>query len=270
MVSVFSKKISIWHGIYWLILTVVINVFLLTICPGKINDAAMDNISFASTIVSIVLAVVSIIYSLQSGFSSSSQLDSIKDIEGNIKNELTKFQGLRETISDAVRPIESIVGDIQKTTGDLQKAQDNINRNLGDLNKTVSLSVIDKKDSSKKRNITLTHTMVVSLYAAVKSNETGMDIPFHIFANFMGFKSHYAEGMLEALSALDDGIKIEQGSSSTRKKVTKFSEETFGTKKELKEKAEANSNKRIGVDFVAAIDEYYSDKKNQQSKDSVE
>ena len=141
--------------------------------------------------------------------------------------------------------------------------------NLEGLNNTFTLKVSDTKDSSKKRNVTLTHTMVVALYAAAKSKESNMDIPYHIFANFMGFKSHYAEGMLEALSALDDGIKLEIGSSSTRKKVTNFDENTFGSISELREKAISNPNKRIGADFIAAIDEYFSNVKNQQAKDSI-
>ena len=58
-------------------------------------------------------------------------------------------------------------------------------------------------------------------------------------------------------------------SSSTRKKVTSFNEETFGAVSELRAKAMANTNKRIGADFIAAIDDYYSDIKNQQPKDSV-
>ncbi len=272
----FSKKVSIWHIIYLIVLTVIVNVFLLAICPGRVSDAAMDNISFASAIVSIVLAVVSIVYSLQSGYSSTNQFEGIKNIEGNIQEELRKFQDLRDTISQAVKPIKDIVGeiqkttvDIQKTTGDIQKAQDNMKRNFDDLNKPITLNVSDSKDSSKKRDITLTHTMVVALYAAAMSKEKNMDIPFHIFANFIGFKSHYIEGMLEALSALGDGIKIEQGTSVTRKKVTNFNEETFGTAVDLRAKAVANPNKRIGEEFISAIDQYYSDVKNQQAKDSV-
>ena len=57
--------------------------------------------------------------------------------------------------------------------------------------------------------------------------------------------------------------------SSTRKKATGFNEETFGTVSELRAKAIAIKNKRIGVDFISAIDDYYSDIKNQQAKDSV-
>lgn len=266
----FSKKVSVWHVIYLILISVIVNVFLLTICPGRVSAAAMDNISFASTIVSIVLALVSIVYSLQSGYSSYNQLDSIKSIEGNIQNELRKFQDLRDTISDAISPIQSTVDDIQKATGDIQRAQDNINKNLDGLNQTVSLNVSDTNGSTKDKSITLTHTMVVSLYAAAMSKEKGMDIPFHIFASFIGSKSHYAEGMLEGLSALDDGIKMKQGSSATRKKITVFNEQTFGTINDLKEKAVANPNRRIGADFIAAIDDYYSNIKNQQSKDSVE
>lgn len=273
----FSRKVSAWHIIYLILFTVIINVFLLAICPGKVSDAAMDNISFASAIVSIVLALVSIVYSLQSGFATSNQFEGIKNIEGNIQDELRKFQALRDTISQAVEPIKDTVGelqqttqDIQKTTGDIQKAQDNMIRNLDDLNNPITLKVSSLKDSSKKRDIILTHTMVVTLYAAYMSKDRNMDIPFHVFASFIGAKSHYAEGMLETLSALDDGIKLEQGSSPTRKKVTNFNEETFGTKTELRDKAVANPNKRIGKDFISAIDEYYSDIKNQQAKDSVD
>lgn len=264
-----SKKISIWHVIYLILLTVVVNVFLLAICPGRVSEAAMDNISFASAIVSIVLALVSIVYSLQSGFSSSSQLDSIKNIEGNIHAELKNFQKLRDTIFEMINPIESVVGNLQKSTGDIQKAQDSINKNVDGLNKTVSLTVLDSKGENKEKNITLTHTMVVSLYAAIRSKETGMDLPFHVFANFIGGRSYYVEGMLEILNALGDGITMTVGSSSTRKKIIDFDQNKFGTKAELKKKAEENPIKKIGYEFIAAIDDYYSDMKNQQPKDSV-
>lgn len=55
-------------------------------------------------------------------------------------------------------------------------------------------------------------------------------------------------------------------SSSTRKKATSFNEETFGTVSELRAKAMANKNKRIGADFISAIDDYYSDIKISRQK----
>ena len=264
----FSRKISIWHVIYLVILTFTINIFLFVICPGKVNDEAMSNISFASAIVSIVLALVSIIYTLQSGVSSANRLEGIKNIEDNIHEELYKFRSLRDTISEYIDPIRKTVGDIQKTAGDIQRAQDDMKKNIDGLFDSVKIQVSDKSNNNKK-DLNLNHIMVVSLYAAAKSKDTGMDIPFHIFANYVGPQAHYSEGLLEGLAMLSNDIKIEKGSAATRKKTTTYVESSYGTLDELRNKAITNPNKRLGVDFIGAIDKYFSDIKNQQVKDSV-
>lgn len=74
------KKVSILRLIYVSIIFAIVQVFLLVICPGKISSYAFENFSFASTLISIVLAVVSIVYTLQSGLSSFGQLNSIKTL----------------------------------------------------------------------------------------------------------------------------------------------------------------------------------------------
>lgn len=267
--SLFSRKISVWHVIYLVILTVTINLFLFVICPGKVNDEAMSNVSFASAIVSIVLALVSIIYTLQSGVSSSNRLEGIKSIEDNIHEELKNFQNLRDTIYDSIDPIKKTVGDIQKTAGDIQKAQDDMKKNIDGLFDSVEIQVSDNSDKDKKKDLNLNHIMVVSLYAAAKSYKTGMDIPFHIFANYVGPQAHYSEGLLEGLAVLSDDIKIEKGSTATRKKASKFIESSYGSLEDLRNKAIENPNKRLGEDFIGAIDKYYSDIKNQQAKDCI-
>lgn len=79
----------------------------LLIIPGRINDDAYQNFSFAATITSIVLALVSIVYSLQSGLSSVGQLHSVIEIESQISNEIKKFSGIDEKIRNALVPISS-------------------------------------------------------------------------------------------------------------------------------------------------------------------
>ena len=69
---------------------IMFTVMVLLIMPGRVSDDAYQNFSFAATITSIVLAVVSIIYSLQSGLSSVGQLNAISDIEGKISQEIKK------------------------------------------------------------------------------------------------------------------------------------------------------------------------------------
>lgn len=267
--SVFSMKISASHILYWLLITIIINIFLFCVCPGRVSDAAMDNVSFASAIVSIVLALVSIVYSMQSGFSSASQMEGVREIEGNIQKELGKFEELRQTISQSLDPINTTVRNIQKTAGDIQKAQDDMKKNIEGLFNPVTVEISDAKEVGKKKGITLNHIMIVSLYAAAKSFETGMDLPFHIFALYVGPQAHYSEGMLEGWAAIDEDLAIEKGSNPSRKKVTKYNAKTFGTANELKGKAVSNPNIRMGKEFIDSLDEYFSDVKNQHSKDSV-
>ena len=131
--SFWSRKVSIWHIIYLVIICLIINIFLLCIVPGRINDDAYQNFSFAATITSIVLAVVSIVYSLQSGLSSVGQLNGIKDIEAKIGTELTRFANLETSIKNAVRegitPLEASMGDIKQRQDEISKTQDDLANN---------------------------------------------------------------------------------------------------------------------------------------------
>ena len=83
-----SRKISIWHFVYIILFCIFFSIVTLLIMPGRINDDAYQNFSFAATITSIVLALVSIVYSLQSGLSSVGQLHSVIEIESQISNEI--------------------------------------------------------------------------------------------------------------------------------------------------------------------------------------
>lgn len=92
------KKVSIFHLVYIVIIFLIIQLFLFVIYPGHVNEAAFTNFSFASTLVSIVLAVVSIVYTIQSGLSSIGQFKTIQDIEERIHHEINKFSSIDEKI----------------------------------------------------------------------------------------------------------------------------------------------------------------------------
>ena len=97
--GVLDKKVSVWHIIYIVLICTIFCLVVILILPGRICEEAYTNFSFAATITSIVLAVVSIVYSLQSGLSSVGQLNSIKDVEVSIKNELQKFSDIEGAIN---------------------------------------------------------------------------------------------------------------------------------------------------------------------------
>lgn len=113
------RKISLWHFVYFLLICIMFTVTVLLIMPGRVNDDAYQNFSFAATITSIVLAVVSVIYSLQSSLSSVGQLNAISDIENKISNEIKKFSDIDDKICVALSPIASQVGYIKQTQDSL-------------------------------------------------------------------------------------------------------------------------------------------------------
>lgn len=252
------RKISLWHFAYLSLFCIMFSVMVLLVMPGRINDDAYQNFSFAATITSIVLAVVSIIYSLQTGLSSVGQLNAISDIESKISHEINKFSDIDDKIREALSPIASQVGDIKQT-------QDNLHSEFLRISK-LEISQGDNANGKIEGPVIL----YVVLYAAAKSHETDMDLPYHKFAEYVGLQSRYCEGLLDGIAAFcPDKIKVGQGTKNTRKKVIAYDEQTFGAVADLRQKVEAIPNQRLSRSLLYSIDDYYSDNKNQNAPDSV-
>lgn len=98
-----------WHLIYIIGMLLTI-LFCVIICLSKesVSDAAMDNVSFASAIVSIVLAVVSIVVSLYATFSTSANLGSMQDVAHGIKRSLSRLKSLKDVADDSNRRIQEL------------------------------------------------------------------------------------------------------------------------------------------------------------------
>ena len=254
-----SRKISIWHFVYIILFCIFFSIVTLLIMPGRINDDAYQNFSFAATITSIVLALVSIVYSLQSGLSSVGQLHSVIEIESQISNEIKKFSGIDEKIRNALVPISSQVGSIQKTQDTIRQAQDDIHN---ELLKISSLEI--PKDGGGNTTLEGPAILYILLYAAVLSKTKAMDMPYHLFAKYVGPQSKYCEGILDGMAVLQpDKIKIEQGSRPARKKVTVFDENSLGTLDVLKNKASSLLNEKLSKNLLTELDNYFSDINNQ-------
>ncbi len=257
--SFWSRKISMWHFVYVILFCIMFSIVTLVLIPGRVNDDAYQNFSFAATITSIVLALVSIVYSLQSGLSSVGQLHSVIEIESQISNEIKKFSGIDEKIRSALVPISSQVGNIQKTQDTIRQAQDDLHN---ELVKISSLEI--PKDGGGNTTLEGPAILYILLYAAALSKEKNMDLPYHLFAKYVGVQSKYCEGVLDGMAVLHpDNIKIEQGSRPTRKKVAIFDEKSLGTIEILKNKASSLPNEKLSKNLLAELDKYYSDTNNQ-------
>lgn len=267
--SIWTKRISVWHIAYIVLICVLIILFVLLIAPGRINDNAYHNFSFAATITSIVLAVVSIVYSLQSGISSLGHMSRIQDIEESISDEISKFSGIDDAIRQALSPINQKMGDLQRAQDSITQKQDDLLNQVTKFNETKVESVVKQADG-KQMPIVGPRILSVVLFAAALSKETGMDLPFHEFAKAVGVQARYCEGLLDGLAALHpDKLKIEPGSRTSRKKVVIFDENYLGTKDSWKNEVEKIGNEKIAKGLLKRIEEYYSDINNQNSPDSI-
>lgn len=110
--------ISWWHIAYLCVIFLII-IIALIVCMSResVSDAAMDNVSFASSIVSIVLAVVSIVVSLYATFSTSANLGSMQDVAQGIRRSLNRLRSIKNVADDNNRRLEEIkAGMLQKAT----------------------------------------------------------------------------------------------------------------------------------------------------------
>lgn len=261
--NILNRKVSVYHLIYIIVISVIFIIVALVVLPGRINNDAYQNFSFAATVTSIVLAVVSIVYSLQSGLKSSGQMESIRGIEQSISNEIKKFSDIDEKIRQALDPISNQVGDIKKSQGDIKQAQDSLQ---SEIFKITSMSFGQGENGVKFEGPRI---LSVVLFAAARSKEKGMDMPYHKFFKHIGMQSRYCEGLLDGLAAVQSvKIKVEEGSRPSRKKVTEFDFDIYGNADTLKRSAIEVADDKTRK-LIDDIDDYFSDIKNQQVEDSA-
>ena len=262
--SFWDRKISIWHFIYFAIICFIIIVAVLVIIPGRINEDAYQNFSFASTITSIVLAAVSIIYSIQSGLAAGSQMSDVKSIEQSISKEVTKLSGIDKSIRDIIKPLTETVGQISDTQNTMQQTQSKLVAHVEKLSLNIEPIEVLQSEGDKIK-IQGPVVLSITLYAAIRSQQTGMDIPFHKFAEHIGKQATYCEGLLDGLAAVHpDKISISVGSKKTRKVVQKFDDAYFGDAAFWETKTKEIKNTRISDQLLSAIKEYYSNHSNQE------
>lgn len=266
-------KVDIWHFIYFIIILGIVLFFSLCLVPGKIEDNAYDNVSFAATITSIVLAVVSILYTLLSGFSSDSSLKEIKEVESRISTELDKFSNIEASIkkhfSDEMGHVTDDLKDIKSGQADWQRAQSESNKNIVESIQQLSNPVKDEKevpkttgdsgDTEPYKSVAAPYLMHVMLYTALKSQQTGLDLPINnILKPLYSVGAFIGEGYLKCLAIYkSDAISLSSGSKPSRTKVDKFNTKVLGTEDWLISQIQSYDNHDLAENTLRWLNSYY-------------
>ena len=244
------KKISIHHLYYTIIIAVIILVCAVLVVPCSVTEQAFDNFSFASTITSIVLAVVSIVYSIQSGNASNIQLNNVRDIDAEIKRQLESFGHIEENVSKLL-------------DGGMSKIQDDVKRiTEGQVELSTRLNGLGKDiiDNPPKNTIFTGGSAYghILLYACSLSYKTAKSLPIRIFDEEQSDYNYWLGYFVAILAALKDRIQIEQGekeSSPLASQITKFDEDFFGSSFQIRDMLNRNlDNNSLLKGYLNKID----------------
>lgn len=224
------------HLMYWAIIFVILTIFIVLCVPGRINDEAFSNFSFASVLVSIVLAVISIVLSISVGQSTTHYNLEIKDVEKDIQDKLRKFDDLDDSIRTSVENI------VKKEVDDVKKSQSETKKIIESL---VGSTIVKGSSSGKSTGETLdisntNYLCVASLYLATICHRTGKPLPI----SQLKHHSFVIVGFLSALSTIEpDNLLIQVKGNDIY--VTSFASGRWGDEEDLKNAVTHLDNKEI-------------------------
>lgn len=213
------------HLTYWAVIFVILTIFLVLCVPGRINDEAFSNFSFASVLVSIVLAVISIVLSISIGQATTHYNLEIKDVEKEIQDKLRKFDDLDDSIRTSVENI------VKKEVDDVKKSQSEMNKIIESLvDSTLVRGSSSVKTTGGTLNISNTNYLcVASLYLAAICFRTEKPLPISQLKQH----SFMIVGFLSALSTIEpENLLIQVKKNDIY--VASFAYRRWGDEDELK------------------------------------
>ena len=97
------------HIIYLCIIFIIVLGFMIVcFCKGRISDDAFQNITFAATVSSILLALISIVLSMNAANTTTGNLGSMSEIEGKLNTSLDRLDIISKVIARTERKIDNL------------------------------------------------------------------------------------------------------------------------------------------------------------------
>lgn len=235
-----DKQVSIHHLYYAIVIAGLIILFGILIFPYGVSRYAFDNVSFASTITSIVLAVVSIVYSIISGNASTGQLENVRDINSEIKKQLDGFSHIEENISKLVN---DKVGQVQSEVKTVSEGQKEMSERINEMGKNLMLpSVPDGLKGADFSNNSAYGD--VFLYACLLAFKKKMNFPSEIFTTSINDYNYWYGYFIALTVCYPQKLQIlqEKGKELFVMKITAFDESFFGNIHIIKERIDRRAN----------------------------
>lgn len=146
------------------------------------NRDVLDFVSLASALISIILAVITIIYSFYSNSQSASQVDTLNKAAESVKRATTSYAESAESLQDNITKIITAVNRVEEKTDRLldMTSISSSGANSGTNNHLVDFDL----DAYIKGYVNLASPIgIMAMYACIKAKDTKREWNLDIFAN---------------------------------------------------------------------------------------
>lgn len=134
------------------VLTCIIIAMIAILCYKK--EDFSEQISFASTITSIVLSVIAIIMTVVSGETLNNLLHKFRDLHDDIKDVPDKFEQTTDRFEKSCKDIEAVQKDLEKLPGELISTRTKVEELSNELSATHGdIKVVDSKFEDLKNGL---------------------------------------------------------------------------------------------------------------------
>lgn len=192
-----TKTINSLHLIYIIIIFVIILLALWFVCPYVVCEDTLTKFEFAATITSIVLAVVSIMYSMYSGQGVSQNLGAMRDATATISTVGQDMQHIKENLNNDIESLGRLESEMKNAqSGIIQILQEtkNLNQKMTppEQNSSIPSNNIDGSGSFVFSKTSIIGKCII--YACMLSKEKNKPFPAALLGN-----PSYVHGYVTAL-----------------------------------------------------------------------
>lgn len=170
------------------------------------NNQVLDFVSLASAIISIILAVITIVYSFYSNSRSVGQVETLNKAAETVKQATTTYMDSATTLQDNIKKIIDAVNRVEKKTNEILDATKNQNGENDALSQKATNDSSQKNfnvDEYIKTYINIASPLgIMALYACIKSKDNNKPFSLYLFGNDLDVS--YCGGFL--IAAVSSGL----------------------------------------------------------------
>lgn len=264
------------HIRYILLVCLLICLFVTLIVPKHVTEEAFQNFSFAATITSIVLAVVSIVYSFYSSGGIATSIGEMKQVEQELEEEIKDIPDLKKHVSETVDELknnilEAIHADRQASdskTEELAKSVHDMHDELAGLASMVAKESNNKNDDEQLDLFDFTINSFngnILLYATKLAVEKGVSFNLQRVSQILGNANNlsYCRGYFVALYMCNKN-RFSYDSDDNFEIITMVQfDQSYFQAQDMAEKILSSAEDKAGKDSyqnkMNEIDKYFSE-----------